>query len=166
MQAADKKKPQDQTVDEWLVDYDKFSGITYSGITQIKVPSEPSKNTDLNTYLFRYVGHRTTKKSCVALEFEILDSDMRAVKFFNVNLSGRKGKAYPAGKNGQFNPPERGKFRKFYKEITGEEPARWCRVHKSLRSNFRDLIFIGMIEHCIDSNGNGYYKITEITVHR
>jgi hypothetical protein len=161
MYPANKKKPEEQTRAEWLNDHDKARGL------QDVTPSTLlNKNTGRNTLLFRYDYHRTTRKGSVVLEFETLDGKLSAVKFFNVNLSSRGNKAYPSGYNGQFNPPPRGKFRKFYKKTTGCEPSRWCRVHKSLRNKLRGKVFIGTIEKQMDSNGDYYFKIIEIELHK
>ena len=158
---ANKKIPEIQSDAEWYNDYDNAEGLQ-----DVTPPTLLNKNTGRNTLLFRYDYHRTTRKGSVALEFEALDSSLSAVKFFNVNLSSRGNKAYPSGKGGQFNPPERGKFRKFYKKATESEPSRWCRVHKSLRNNLRGKIFIGTIEKQVDSNGDYYFKIIEIELHK
>ena len=161
MYSVNKNKPEEQTNAEWLDDHDKAKGLQ-----DVTPPTLLNKNVGRNTLLFRYDYHRTTRKGSVALEFETLDSSLSAVKFFNVNLSSRGNKPYPSGKGGQFNPPERGKFRKFYKKATGCEPSRWCRVHKSLRNNLRDKVFIGTIEKQMDSNGGYYFKIIDIELHK
>ena len=159
MYFENKKTPQIQTDDEWWNDYDSVEPVNEIS------PIKQSCGTTSPTYIFRYIGHRTTCKKSVALEFESIDGKITAVMFFNVELSSRNNKPYPAGMNGQFNPRKRSKFRKFYKEVTGEEPDRWCRVHKSLRSKFKGLSFLCSFESHRDGKGEKYFKITEIKIY-
>lgn len=140
--------PRLQTNEEWLA---RFAGET------VDRPTGPSK-----TY-FRYLDHRTTRTSSVVLSFESLDGSVEAVKFFNVFLRGTS-KKYPAGKRGQFNPPEGGAFRKFWSQSVGKPPSRWSRVHKSMRSHLRPLLFVGCYEKAVDSKGDPYFKLTQIAV--
>lgn len=151
-----KKKPQDQTFQEWQ---DDLSGN--NKVTTIYPKNQMPNRIIGRKHRFKYLSHRTTKRPCLVLEFESLDESFLAVKFFNITLEGRKGIIYSTGANGQFNSHKRSKFRRFYKRVTGEEPARWSRVHKSLKSKFRDRIFTAEVEECRDSKDNVYYKIIE-----
>ena len=149
---------QNQTHEEWWADND--------GIELAKIPSVPvSNNLKLNDseHLFHYVDHKTTSKiGGLVLTFESLDKSFEAVLFFNVKLKSNRGTNYPARKRGEFFPPERGKFRKFWMDSTGIKPERWCRVHKSMRSKLQSLVFIGITKQEIDKKGNSYMKITDI----
>lgn len=143
------KRVQNQTNEEWLNEY---NGVSNSATQDVL----PPKNN-----LFRYIDHRTTSSSSVVLEFEGIDRPEKAVKFFNVSLSGRKSN-YPAKNRGQFNPSERGNFRKFWMQAVGEPPSRWSRVHKSMRSHLRKLVFVGETKVVPDGKGKLYTKLTSI----
>ena len=159
MCSAYRKKPEDQTNEEWLADYDRSSGNT-SAYPQVTSWRDRS-NSDTN-HLFRYVDHRTTRGKSVAMDFETLDHKMKGTCFFNVELSSKYGKNYPAGKRGQFNPKTNSKFRKFWMQAVGRPPYRWSRVHKQMRSSFKGLVFVGKIKPEVDSKGQPYNKIIEI----
>ncbi|TDY02422.1 hypothetical protein [Thiohalophilus thiocyanatoxydans] len=163
MLTAAKKRPEDQTTDEWLAEYGGTSHASADGMRPPKHPPGANSSANETTHLFRFIGHRTTRTGSVVLEFETLDGQLQAVKFFNVSIKSRRGNTYPAGIHGQFDPPERGKFRRFWMEAVGQPPGRWCRVHKSLRSKLGKLVFTGEIKHCIDRKGIGYNKITNLT---
>ncbi len=143
--------PKTQTSKEWLVDFE----------SAIK---EPTKYTSNNNVInqFRYIDHRTTKTGSLVLEFESINQDKKAVYFFNVKIKSSHGNNYPSGYRGQFNPPPRGKFRKFWLDTVGKEPVRWCRIHKSLRSKLCQLTFTGETKTCIDSNGREYLKLIHL----
>lgn len=160
--------PQNQTNEEWLNDYAVVSG---ENVRKLPDRSSPPTNPiyreeDSVEVLCRYVGHRTTRNGCIALEFESIDGNTRATKFFNVGLKSSREKNYPAGKNGQFIPPELGNFRRFWMKATGVAPSRWCRVHKSMRSKLGELIFLCTIVADTDGKGRTYNKITEIEVNK
>jgi len=140
--------------EEWLADYGRAAGNTIAKV-------QPTKQTPLET-AFRYVCHRTTSRGSVVLEFQALESNLTAVLFFNVGLHGKRGKAYPAKAGGQFDPPKRGSFRKFWLDAVGKQPYRWSRVHKSMRSALGDLVFKGQYKRATAGNGEPYFKITSI----
>lgn len=125
----------------------------------------PSAAVDIppaNRLLFRYIDHRTTRKGSVVLVFESLDGRTRASAFFNASLESNRGTKYPSGKRGQFIPPEMGKFRGFWMETVGKEPSRWSRVHKSMRSNFRDIVFTGEVTEERDGKDQHYFKLRDV----
>lgn len=160
--------PQNQTNEEWLNDYADASG---ENVRKLPARSSSPANSvcrkeDSVEVLCRYVGHRTTRNDSVALEFESIDRKTRATKFFNVGLKSSREKNYPAGKNGQFIPPELGNFRRFWMKATGVVPSRWSRVHKSMRSKLGELIFLCTIVADTDGKGRTYNKITEIEVNK
>jgi hypothetical protein len=192
--STDKKKPQDQSHEEWLTgnctaeqyratksgEPIPISGSDKSPITTTSLDALPQSNqrphfnqptvapsvaVDIppaNGLLFRYIDHRTTRKGSVVLTFESLDGRIRASAFFNVSLKSNRGTIYPSGKRGQFIPPEAGKFRDLWKAAVGKEPFRWSRVHKSMRSNFRDIVFTGEITEEEDSKGQRYFKLRNV----
>ncbi len=143
--------PKTQTNREWLAEFDCVIG-------------EPAKYASKNTVIdqFRYIDHRTTKKGSLVMEFESINQDKKAVCFFNVKIRSSRGNNYSSGSRGQFNPPSRGKFRKFWMDTVGEEPIRWCRIHKSMRSKLRTLTFTGETISCTDSNGRDYTKLINL----
>ena len=154
--------PVKQSTDEWLDDYENASGITPKAHEPTEIPSWRNKDNDNSVLYFRYVGHRTTTTCSLAMDFETLDHELSAVKFFNIKQISSRGKKYPASNRGQFLPPPRGKFRKFWMKTTGKEPARWCRVHKTMRATLKGLVFAGRITHEIDSKGRKYIKLEDI----
>ena len=177
MCSAYRKKPEDQTNEEWIADYDRWvaehlgcgtvpswefsteddKGGAYKDISdrQIKTESNPEQ-------LFRYLDHRTTRSGGLAMDFETLDHKLKATSFFNVHLISKFGNRYPSGERGQFNPPEKGKFRRFWMQVVGKAPRSWSRVHKSMRSSLKGIVFVGKIRSETDSKGHPYFKIIEI----
>lgn len=152
-------KPANQTNEEWLDEYETRPRNTV-------LPPQAIQHVVLSNddayHKFRYVGHRTTRLGSVVLEFETLDYKQKAVRFFNVSLAGKNGKKYPAEDRGQFNPPGRGSFRCFWMQVIGKPPCRWSRTHKTMRSSFKGLVFVGKVERAIDNSGQAYLKIVEI----
>lgn len=148
-----------QTTEEWLADY---SGQSSRRAKKSPVTPTHIRNTDSNRLLLRYLDHRTTRAGSVVLEFETLDYKRKAVHFFNVKITSKYGKKYPSGDRGQFNPPRNGKFRRFWLQVVGKPPSRWCRVHKTMRSTLSGIIFDGAVKQEIDSNGQPYLKITDL----
>jgi len=177
MPHANKKRPHEQTVEEWIADYDNWvaqhpgcgTESSWEFTTRRKLQqdyAEPSdlqnKKEETSTHLFQYLDHRTTRMSTVVLIYKKIDSSMTAVKFFNVSLKSSRGNYYPAGNRGQFIPPIKGEFRRFWMQSVGEPPSRWCRVHKSMRSSLSSFIFVGEVVESRDSKGIVYNKITSL----
>jgi len=180
--ATGKKRPQDQTDEEWLSDLNSADSyrvakwgesesrrrpdkqgnfIHLSGNTEESVPELKPCSTTTQLY-FRYIDHRTTRQGSVAMDFESLDGEITATAFLNVYIKSNRGTKYPTGKRGQFIPPEGGKFRKLWIKAVDQAPPRWSRVHKSMRSHFRELVFTGEITKEIDSKGHHYYKLRNV----
>lgn len=170
----DEEKLEDQSVEEWKTDYagdnevqlehEELFGIDFSDRElehSLSVKADYSQIIDGSIHKFRYVDHRTTRTKSVALEFESIDGKFNAVMFCNVQLKSSRGTCYPSGFRGQFIPPKRGKFRKFWMKVVGKVPRRWCRVHEVLRSAFRDEVFTGKVEHAVSSKGEPYFKIVD-----
>ena len=159
MCAAFHKNPENQSHEEWLADYDHAIG---NEPTYPQAPSWRNRSISDTTHLFRYVDHRTIRTGGVAIDFETLDHKLHATLFFNVNLISKYGNRYPSGVRGQFNPPVNGKFRRFWMQAVGKAPNRWSRVHKTMRSTLRDIVFVGKIEPKMDSKRQSYNKLIEI----
>lgn len=193
--ATGKKRPQDQTKKEWLADFDKdpadryreakgielepkikaddnrfFTGSTQDAITSIHQPIEYvagiNRSSPTTQLYFRYIDHRTTRQGSVAMDFETLDSEITATCFYNVKIESNRGNKYHSGKRGQFNPPKGGKFRKLWMQAVGKKPLRWSRVHKSMRSQLREIVCTGEISNELDSRGNHYYKLRNVQPRR
>ena len=126
------KRPQDQTNEEWLAEYsyymEKYNRASDKSESPVQVSSEivtqipQNKNTGNTEQSFHYLGHRTTRRGSVAMEFESLDGRIRCTCFFNVRLKSSRGNTYPAKNSGQFNPPEMGSFRRFWMQTIGKPP--------------------------------------------
>lgn len=143
-----------QTNEEWLADYDG------KPISQ-KEP-QGAATVPPSTERFRYVDHRTTTMGSVVLEFESVDHKFIAVCFFNVGLKSVRGKNYPAGKRGQFNPPTNGKFRRFWMSVVGEPPTRWSRTHLVMRARFKLFKFTGEITKGTNRKGQPFTKLSNV----
>jgi len=148
-----------QSNNEWLNDYEKASCV--SSFRRSETVNDPKHNQTL----YKYIDHRTTCTGSVVLSFESLDKKHAVVKFFNVSIKG-KTKNYPAGIRGQFNPPRLGNFRKFWMECVGKPPDRWCRIHKTMRSTLKNLIFSGIPIDVVDKSGNQYLKLKEVSLYK
>lgn len=150
------KDPRNQTNEEWLADYNGYDSKQHSHSVTV-IQTAPGYLTGR----FHYISHRTTRRGSLVLDFEMLESRLIAVKFFNVSINSQQ-KAYPAGAGGQFIPPKRGDFRRWYIQATSTQPDRWCRVHKYLRSHLKELVFIGQYKRETDSGGQPYFKLIDI----
>jgi len=190
-----KKNPEDQSIEEWLADYEKSPAVSYrdanaiesepkfkAAINENSIRSKQGKsygkmppirqpiasvveqniNTATTLLEFRYIDHRTTRQGSVAMDFETFDGMITATKFFNVEIVSNRGNKYNPGRRGQFIPSVGGNFRKLWMQAVGKVPTRWCRVHKSLRSHFRELVFTGEITNELDNKGNHYYKLRNV----
>ena len=82
------KKPQDQSNEEWLADYDgrdyEERGVTLISRTFPVNQTSPIPNID--GFVGRYIDHRTIAvgRGCVALDFEDINTNIIATAFFNV----------------------------------------------------------------------------------
>ena len=63
---------------------------------------------------------------------------------------------------GQFLPPVRGKFRKFWHGCVGTSPRRWAAVHKEMKSRLKALKFQGEMFVAAKSDGEAYNKVINI----
>jgi len=153
------------TNEEWISDYEGSDANRYREAKGIQSEPDQGDRNRVNSndeLYFRYIDHRTTRKGSVALDFESLNGKIMVTAFFNVRLKNNRDKSYPAGKRGQFIPPLRGEFTKFWKEAVGEPPFRWCRVHKCMRSKLKGLTFTGDVTRELDGKNNPYMKIRNL----
>ena len=152
-----KKSHRSEDNNEW---WDSYDGKPSSSVAKVVALNNPGEL--LKTDFFKYITHRTTKTKSVALDFESLDGNIKATRFFNVGLKSSRGNNYPAKSKGQFIPPKHGAFVKFWLKTVGDSPERWCRVHKSLRSNLKYFIFKCSFELARDKSGEEYWRIKDI----
>lgn len=169
---SEQKRIQNQTIDEWVSDYE---GVEPAGPKTQTVAEAPYKNwmhetprtrinsQPINGLILRYDTHRTTKNGAVVLVFFVVATGEEAVLFFNADNRKQRGKEkgenYKSGHMGQFNPKPRSKFRKFWMSVVGEAPSRWSLAHKFLKPRLKDLFFTGSLvtEYSISKAGRKPY---------
>ena len=141
-----------QSTEEWLAEYS--SGSSYSDEKERRL---------IRGLVFDH--HRTTKDGSVVLSFNWGDEEV--VAFFNCDVYRQrgplKGSKYKTGRGGQFLPPERGKFRKFWQACIGKPPRRWAAVHKELKPRLKELRFQAEMVEASKSDGEAYYKLTDLS---
>ncbi|MCP3669910.1 MAG: hypothetical protein GY814_05665 [Gammaproteobacteria bacterium] len=128
------------------------------------VSLHPENSNPSSSKIFKFLDFRTFRTALytsVALEFESIDGLSRVTAFFGVKLKSSQGTKYEPGVRGQFIPPKHGDFRKFWMQVVGEEPFRWCRVHKSMHNKLRGKLFTGKIYDEVDGKGNPYSKLKD-----
>ncbi len=162
-----KKDPRLQTQEEWIRDYEDHEPYPPTELQPTQTPNTGSSVIQLNTKkvnnpILIFKDFRTTRKKSVAIDFQMVGSQNTVTAFFGVTLENNRGQLYRVGARGQFVPPEHGKFRSFWMDSVGKEPPRWCRVHKSIRNNFKGKKFTGNIFECTDGKGNPYYKVKDL----
>lgn len=156
-----------QTVEEWLLEYKTGKPVMPSILT--KKQSWPQS---VNVVL-RYESHRTTKfsrlitkSSRLILAFIDVETGQEVNAFFNADIIRKRGKhkgtTYRTGLGGQFNVTSRHKFYKFWMDIVGEEPTRWCRVHKEMKSKLGKLIFTGELSTGHREDGSPFMQVRNI----
>jgi hypothetical protein len=142
-----------QSCEEWLEEYE-------TGIPVIPANSK---------LILSYDHHRTANsyKGAVVLSFMDSNGD-EYVKFFNVDLyhqrGSKKGTQRKIGLGGQFLPPRRGEFRKWYLKVVGSEPKRWATVHKELKARLKATCFTGVFEIAVDSAGRKFFRLKNVEV--
>lgn len=152
----ERSRVQHQTNEEW--EEERWTGV--------KVQPKSTRLVNPVSSSLIYQTHRTTKRGSVALVFDNVETGEEVVAFFNVDIrrqrGSNKGQSYQVGHKGQFLPPERGKFRKFWLESVGKAPSRWSLAFKLMRSAFRGKRFTGDITTQIHPNGEPYLKVTNL----
>ncbi len=146
-----------QTNEEWLREYE--TGVV-----------KPAGKTcrQLHTLELVFDHHRTarTKSGSVILCFVEVATGEDYVVFFNADLtwqrSSRKGQLKKIGVGGQFLPPKRGKFRKWWIKTVGAEPKRWSAVHKEITARLKDLKFTGDTDISYKKDGQPFNRIKEV----
>jgi len=108
---------------------------------------------------------RTTYLSRLVLALVNINTGEEADTFFNVDINIQRGQGkHETGEGGQFFPPKKSKFRKFWMSAVKQKPYRWSRVHKEIKSRLKDLLFTGDLKQAWRSNGEPYMKLINITV--
>jgi len=160
MNLSSRERARLQTVEEWLLEYKTGKPVMPSILT--KKQTWPQS---VNVVL-RYESHRTTKSGRLILAFIDVETGQEVVAFFNAdikrNYGNYKGTFYSTGLWGQFNVNPRHKFHKFWMDVIGEEPLRWCRVHKEMRSKLSKFLFTGEITVAYRSDGSPFLQVRNI----
>tara|TARA_B100001250_G_C19803492_1_gene792186 strand:+ start:1631 stop:2164 length:534 start_codon:yes stop_codon:yes gene_type:complete len=146
-----------QTNEEWLQEYE--TGV----VTPIKEKQKP-----VNVLELVFDHHRTarTKSGSVILCFVEVATGEEYVAFFNADLNqqrgSRKGEPKKIGVGGQFLPPNRGKFRKWWVRTVGAKPKRWSTVHKELKPRLKGLKFTGDTDISYKKNGQPFNRVKNL----
>jgi len=142
-----------QTVEEWLLEYETGKPVMPGTLAQ--ETSQP-----LQAPKFSFDSHRTTRNGRLVLVNIDVETGKEAVTFFNVDIKRKRGKykgtSYQTGVGGQFNVTPRHDFYKFWMDVVGIEPFRWCRVHKELKSKLEGLIFTGELSTGYREDGSPF----------
>ena len=149
-----------QTPEEWLQEY------------KTGVVVEPTENVHrpVNVLELVFDHHRTarTKSGSVILCFVEVATGQEYLAFFNADLNqqrgSNKGQQRKIGQGGQFLPPKRGKFRKFWMSIVGTEPKRWSTVHKDINARLKDFTFTGDVDKSVKADGTPFNRIKNVTI--
>ena len=153
-----------QSCDEWITEYETGKPVIPTNVFNRRL------NTDASPKLvLRYDHHRTAKSYKGAVVLSFFDSnEYEYVKFFNVDLDHqrgpKKGTQRKIGVGGQFLPPRRGEFRKWYVRVVGSEPKRWATVHKELKARLKATSFTGVFETATDSAGRRFFRLKNVEV--
>lgn len=148
-----------QTVEEWLLEYETGKPV---------MPGTCSKESTQaqRISLLQFESHRTTMKG--RLVMALIDKETREEvdAFFNVDIMRKRGKhkgtTYRTGVGGQFNVTPRHDFYKFWMDVVGIEPFRWCRVHKELKSKLEGLIFTGELSTGYRKDGSPFTQVKKL----
>ena len=173
------KRAELQSVKEWVLENETGVPVAPGSLNGAYKPWVHENNNDSNVVKFEqskdiilsYDSYRTAKKygkGTVILSFIDENTGEEVVAFFNVDVYRQrgpmKGSPYRVGKNGQFLPPARGKFRKFCKYVLGIEPSRWSQVHKILNKAFKGRRFTGEIKTKYDKNDSLFLEVDKSTI--
>ena len=181
------KRPEDQTVDEWLHDYVTSPDIDgrrlidrepqYPWQTKITSPLEDKTPTvtppeplpdhaftqdTANTLVgeFHYSEHWTFHKGrkTGSLSLTFIHVETSKVVSMFFNVALKN---YKQGKHGQFIPSEMGKFRAFWRKYLGKPPSQWSRAHHGLKK-LRNIRFIGTANLKYKETGETYWELVEL----
>jgi hypothetical protein len=147
-----------QSIEEWLAE--NATGIPV-------LPKNLNDNSGFQGEVnLVYNHHRTTKDGRLVMAFLNVLTEQEVVYFCNVDVRRQrgnlKGKSYPTGMNGQFLPPVRGKFRKFWMLATGEQRDRWANVHKEMKSKLGGIVFSGEVSVGFKKDGTAFNRIDNL----
>ena len=152
-----------QSTDEWLNDYEKFS--EYATDRTRAVIERP-----VNVPELVFDHHRTarTKSGSVILCFVEEATGEEYLAFFNADLNqqrgSQKGQLRKIGAGGQFLPPNRGKFRKWWVRTVGAKPKRWSTVYKELKPRLKGLKFTGDTDISYKKDGQPFNRVKDLRV--
>ena len=149
-----------QTPEEWLQEY------------KTGVVVEPTENVHrpVNVLELVFDHHRTarTKSGSVILCFVEVATGEEYVAFFNADLTrqrgSRKGQLKKIGVGGQFLPPKRGKFRKWWVRTVGAEPKRWSTVHKEFKPRLKWLKLTGDTDISYKKDGQSFNRVKDLRI--
>lgn len=149
-----------QSESEWLEEY--TTGVAAPYVRKPLAESAAS-------LVLKYDHHRTANARSNSVVLSFIDArGERYDAFFNVDLNGqrgvKKGKQRKTGEGGQFLPPKRGKFRKWYLSIVGKAPDRWSMVHRHLRPRLKELTFTGDVDTSFTANGKPFKRLKNVRV--
>jgi hypothetical protein len=147
-----------QSTDEWLEEL-------YTG-RPVPPSARLGRKPIIQRTTLKYDHHRTSKRGNLILAFIDEQTKKEIVCFFNVDVSRqrgeKKGQLYRTGLGGQFLPPERGKFRKFWLKVVGQPPSRWASVYKHLNRQLGGRVFTGALEVRYRNDGTPFDMVTEV----
>ena len=163
------EKPDHQSNESWLQEYDTAAVYRQASCTTIKAsqmpPKTPQPTKDTLIGSFQYMGHRTTKVGRLVLEFIHIDTGEIACRFFNVEIESTRNRMYRAGNGGQFTTRKGHRFRRFWLYVFDDKPPRrWSRVHLELHK-LRAVAFIGTAKQKHAANSS-YWNLTDLRKRR
>jgi len=148
-----------QTVEEWLLEYETGKPVIPGAVKKELLPLK-------HTPILRYDSHRTTINRRLVMAFIDTETGQKVDAFFNVDIKRKygkyKGASYRTGLGGQFNVTSWYKFYKFWMDVVGEEPLRWCRVHKELKSKLGSLLFTGELTTGYREDGSPFMQVKNL----
>ncbi len=132
---------QDQTVEEWLSEYDSNTRPTTAGKC-----ATGAKN------LYQFDGYLTRAdqrgKGRLVLDFSDIDTGEVIPAFFNVNIDYQRGpmagQNFKIGRNGRFWVYPRSKFALFWLDTFGST-GKWSRVYRQL-NRLKPIRFSGDVK--------------------
>jgi len=152
------KRARAQSTEEWLAEF-----ATGLPVLPQELDDHSGFQHELNLV---YNHHRTTKDGRLVMSFLNVLTEQEVVYFCNVDVRRQrgslKGKSYATGMNGQFLPPLRGKFRKFWRLATGEWRDRWANVHKEMKSKLGGMLFSGEVSVSFKKDGTAFNRIDNL----
>ncbi len=176
----------DQTVEEWLQEYDTGVPVIPAAWSKESVPANTEErplgvqdvqvhqnackvngvlDTKAEPLKLFYDTFRTTKDSRLVIVLTDKKSELEFTVWFNIStLPQRENRKIRTGHMGYFFPEKRSKFRKFWLKYVCPDEKRWGSVYRRLPSRLRKLTFTGSPLLVTDTKGVEYFKVYEISV--